>query len=644
MRQPEVPLEVPLGSRAMVSFKAKVDLPEKLLDEFGDEGLEWGPQATPGGLTLRSLTDGRSVALLPAPAKGEVVEYSFTRPKIQRNKPAEVTFTVPEPWTLREKLGPGVFRGELSIAIFHPSLMDGKEPLKTVVPVLLVLPGTRLLGAKFTSLEGKGPLRVGQRASVAVSLESFGGAPGAGRLELNFTRPSATASESLLRIPLPLGIPAWDPIESREGWACHPRWASVAIPEVEARAEPVAAPVPGLTVERHQFRAELPDLFQPGQVSGRVIWPTDPTSTLAPSKVVEIAPVAVASGLLAGPRVGMIGQPTQVYLIARGDELGDPKTWGETIPFDPGGPVGGTTPPLLRRVGPASGEEVVYLGEFYPARASTYAVTLGPGAPEKAREVLRPVEVQVPFQWGSQIPIDPPVTVFVDSTPWWWSIVYSSEQGNRDVVRRRGAMGLKLAWPGWRDLNVRLVGVYKVENGRTGDRLDPDRDPLVSFEPGGPSWPLKGTDPLRLDLVVDVRPPSPDPEHDRRRLRTETCFARWLIVGLDPAREPDRSRDLAAVPVPGRLAERDGVHALDLAVVLPDLRDRWVVRYLAVPSGQEETANAQRIQARFRGLDRGRSRWQRPVGLIARPRQRPRGGPRVSGRRRRPQWRRRIVR
>lgn len=541
---PLVRIVLPPGRDDPVEQRILVELPPPLLAFVGAEGIDWDPRPGAAGAELRSLGDDRTLRLRAA-GQGPI-EVEFTRPKIRPGQPGEVTIRVANPRRARADAGAGVFRGRLIVQLSHPKIHAGRVPVQVPIPIELVIPGFRLLGVEFLERQpGPSPLRVGEPGSVEVRLETVGGAAGSGTLDLQWQPEGAAVAERLLQVPLPLPVPIWDPRDAREGWACHPRWGQDPILAPEPIAEELARPSADTPLTLHRLKLILPDLFAPGLLRGRLTW----SAGAEPSTRLDLAPVAVGSGIWARPRLAVLGETVRILAVVSRKECPDVDSWGEELAIDRSGPMIPSSPGTLRRREVAGTGLVFFEGQIQPGVAGVYRIAVARAAPASAARALAPpVEVRAPLSVVSRLPADEALVLFLGSPPFWWNLVgHKSEDGADHELRRGGALTLRPTGGILQETRVRLCGVFQDRDllGLPGRPLDPAQDPRVRFAPAGQAAPAPEADPewavpdggsLSVDLFADINvPPAGKAGHPRG---THPWLARWLLSGRDAHGQP----------------------------------------------------------------------------------------------------------
>lgn len=537
-------IHVPADADGPLSVSVEVPLYDSLLKAAGPDGIGWDPRPAPRD-ALRRVGGADA----PGPAgrvgvatKGEkdaaplVVE--FTRPKIKAGEPGRLILTVVDPAALRAEVGAGVFRGELPLKLSHPSIHEG-VPFDLPLPLELVVDGRRLVGIEFLEAPGGKPLRVGQGASLSVEVETVGVELGSGWLELELVPAGKSVAERLVRVPLPLPDAPWDPAEPREGWSCHPLWAHDA---VRAAAPSSVASAQGVPVVRHQVPVQLPDLPQPGEARGRVVWHVGPGPPV-PADRLDFGPVPVLSGLSVSTHLAFVDEPVQVR-AAFGLDVATGGSAPDEVTARVAGPPGAGPAVVLKRAGPGVGF-VSYSGEFRPHQEGAYHLALDPGAAGGAAAGAV-VEVNASVRMKARLPRETPLIVFVGSPPLWWDLVASPADGARHVVSRADALAIRLMTKDEAGMRLRLTGVYHDEKGRLGSPIEPGPDPAVRVAPRGEvpaaggkrAWDLPSQRTLTFDLTTDITKEATGVDPSRRALGTEPLLLRWMLSGADANGRP----------------------------------------------------------------------------------------------------------
>ncbi|MFO0952819.1 MAG: hypothetical protein U0835_17055 [Isosphaeraceae bacterium] len=486
-------------------------------DPGDPRGLELGP-------------DGR---IDPAP-----VEVAFDKARISKGKPGRLKVLIRDPRRVRRAVGAGVYSGRLVLKIFHPKLPP-KYPLNVPIPVEVRVHGQRLVRFDLLERPRGRPMAVGQPASVEVEVESVGTDLGKGELALSWREAGKNVDDALLRVPLPLETPSWDPTETRPNWACHPAWSGGVIVAPPPVTEDLPVPSPGLTRKRHRLRLLLPDLFALGEISGSVSWSSGDEAVRLPLA----GPVPVGSGFWASQRLAYVGEPVRVVAVVSRKDCREAADL-DALPVDRSAPGVTSSPAQLEKVEIAGTDHVLFAGEITPGVVGDYRIAVGNDAPDSVRLALaRPLEVRAPFAGRSSLPADRRLVLFKGSPPLYWNFYFTSEDGADHKLRRSGAFVLDPDPKSLKRATVRLGGVFQNLGapGKPGRRLDPARDPNVRFaeagkdpEPNGKAeWSVDPGGSLRVDLVADVdTPPAGQPEFPDG---TSEWVARWVVTADDAA-------------------------------------------------------------------------------------------------------------
>lgn len=224
----------------------------------------------------------------------------------------------------------GVYTGFLLTDMKMPLLPSAKLTYRW--PVVVCVRGLRILDMKFSEAAAVGGtplLRVGDAASVQVTLEAIGSSIAGGELELR-TRDTRQSKQANFRIPLPLKKPI-DPLkqsankatllEMPEYWrnvVLRTRFLDVVKDTFTYRKE-LAARMDASFRQVRTIEALLPRLTHVGDVQATVRWNAEQTADKQ-AKVWELQQetpwVKIDSGLWIGQRYAVVGERLGMAFVA----------------------------------------------------------------------------------------------------------------------------------------------------------------------------------------------------------------------------------------------------------------------------------------------------------------------------------------
>lgn len=350
---PVVDMSISTGGVGVLAEVGLDDLlPAPTLELFADVPLECGVE---GGVLARLSAEGQGAAdrvVVGGPNTAAAATAAGAPGWVEATvsataSPADsgrLSLKVHDLQPLVERVGAGVFRGDLTLVLKNPRLQGGR-PVRIRQPIVLVVPGGRLISAETTSEGGPG-LRLGSTPRVEVVVETVEHAgpraPGEQApgwwLQLGMDR----GGQDLVRLPLPMPVSkpekeggaagpvfltsadgktrAWDTADALPpGFSRGDDWKDQLVLQT-VETTPVRLDLPGLAVRRETVRTYLPPCPQPGTLRGEVGWrPAGrPDATAAAAAATAsgdsnthrtLGPIAVGSGFLASTELPLAGEP-----------------------------------------------------------------------------------------------------------------------------------------------------------------------------------------------------------------------------------------------------------------------------------------------------------------------------------------------
>jgi hypothetical protein len=433
----------------------------------GDEGIEWSVAESLKNATLECGLSNESLTL--GENGDEEVVVSYSREKLQKDKPGHVTLSIAKP----QAIAPGFYQGQIKGWFTSAKGVNHEGIWRITVAVH----GRILDSIRFDQEQGQA-LRVGQSASLTVVVHAIGCDAGRGDLTVEFENSGNT--ETALHIPIPLEH-ALDPRTDLTGddaiGSAHPKWADSAIGTTVGQVDDEFKDPDNLH-QAYEIKVQVPHCFKLGSVIARLKWDQSQSAPPAADRFLKSErKVRIDGGIHVFPSLCSTKEPITIRAVSATD-------LGATIKLVVKGPKGESFDASLNKTTgtEAVGSHTEYIGKFTPPTTGQWEVTWPSGESDLALALGTPRAFEVWLEFGGDLA--QPLTVFASATPVLWEVWGDPYRGNGWKETRKNALTIKFDEHFLKNVRLTPIGIFKVDesNGRF-QPYDPTQEPTLLMVP-----------------------------------------------------------------------------------------------------------------------------------------------------------------
>jgi hypothetical protein len=433
----------------------------------GDEGIEWSVAESLKNAQLECELSDESLSLGENGDEDVVVSYS--RARLQKDKPGHVTVSIAKP----QAIAPGFYSGQ--IKGWFKSVKGVNH--EGIWRITVAVQGRVMDSLRFDEEKTK-TLRVGQTASLTAIVHTIGCDVGHGDLTLELENSGNV--ETALHIPVPLER-SLDPRTTLTGdnaiGSSHPKWADSVVSTSILKID-VEFKDPENLHQAYEIKVQVPHCFEVGSVVARLKWDQSEEAPSAASRFIKgEQTVKVDGGIHVFPTLCSTNEPVTIRAVSAAD-------LGPTIKLIVKGPKSETFEANLKKStgADAEGAHTAYVGKFRPRTTGQWEVTWPSDTPKMAEAFGTPRAFEAWLEFGGDLA--KPLTVFASATPVLWEVWGDPYQGRGWEETRPNALTIKFNEQYLKNVKFTPIGFFKIDesNGRF-TRYDPGVEPTLEMVP-----------------------------------------------------------------------------------------------------------------------------------------------------------------